>query len=105
HAPTSVPRAVRFLGIDQILDRVTNAADFRIEIDVAEQLQGARGQIAAGRIKNRVMVRERHVLEPWRGDVLVECRPTAVAALETHLPVESAPKSAFQCGIFFRFYQ
>src|SRR5437588_11582693 len=48
HTPASVPRAIRFLGLDQIMNRVADAADFGIEIDVAEQLQCPRGQIAAG---------------------------------------------------------
>src|SRR5438105_5364618 len=35
HAPASIPRAVRFLRLDQVMDRVAHTANFRIEIDVA----------------------------------------------------------------------
>src|SRR2546430_7295384 len=66
HTPASVPRAIRFLGLDQIMNRVADAADFRIETDVAEQFERACGEIAARRIENRVVIRERHVFEPRR---------------------------------------
>src|SRR5437868_4378930 len=59
------------------MDCIADPANFRIKIDVAEQFQSARGQIAAGRIENGVVIRERHVLEPRRRDVLIECGPTA----------------------------
>src|SRR2546430_3991948 len=52
-----------FLGLDQIMDRIADATRFRVETDVAEQFQRARGQIAASRIENRVVIRERHVFE------------------------------------------
>src|SRR5204863_6042992 len=54
HSPAPVPRAVVILGIDQVADRVADRALFRVEVDVTEKLEGARGQIAAGRIKDCV---------------------------------------------------
>src|SRR5213596_4220737 len=90
HAPASVPGTVRFLGLDQIMDRISDATRFWIESDVAEQFECARGQIAASWIENRVVVRERHVFEPRRGNVFVESGPAAVAALKAELPIECA---------------
>ena len=64
----------------------------RVEVDVAEEFQGARGQVAAGRIENGVMIREGHVLQPMLRHFLIEGRPASVAALKTELPREGAPK-------------
>ena len=49
-----------------------------IESDVTEQLQRARGQIAAGRIENRVVIGERHVFQPRRRHILIERGPAAI---------------------------
>ena len=55
--------------------------------DVAEQLQHAAGDVAQVGIEHRVVIGERHVFEPALGDVLVEGRPAAVAALEAQQPI------------------
>src|SRR5204863_8231027 len=77
--PAPISRAVRFLGLDHIMDRISDATRFWIESDVAEQFERARGQIAASWIENRVVVRERHVFEPRGRDIFIKRRPPAVA--------------------------
>src|SRR5207302_10961662 len=100
--PSSVPRAVRFLSFDQIVNRIPDATRLRIETDVAEQLQCAGGQIAASWIENRVVIRERHIFQPRGGNIFIKRRPAAIAALEAELPAESAPKGPFQSPTVLR---
>ena len=79
-----------------------DATRLRIETDVAEQLQRARGQIAASWIENRVVIRERHVFQPGCRDIFIERSPAAIAALETKLPIERPPKGFFEFRSIFR---
>ena len=92
HAPAPVPRAVVILGIDQVADRVADRTLFRVEVNVTEKLESARGEIAAGRIKDGVVIGERHVLEPAIHYILIECGPAAVATLEAKLPGKGPSK-------------
>src|SRR5207302_9123776 len=56
--PSPVPRAIRFLSFDQIVNRIPDATRLRFETDIDEQLQCARGQIAASWITNGFVVSE-----------------------------------------------
>src|SRR5207248_10110801 len=90
HAPASVPGTVVVLRLDQVTDRLADRALFRVEIDVAKQLERACRQVAAGRVENGVVIGERHVFKPMLRDILVERRPAAVPALEAELPRDRA---------------
>ena len=67
-----------------------------VEPDIAEELECARGQIAASRIENGVVIGERHVFQPWCGDVFVKRGPTAIVALETEQPRKCATKDCIE---------
>src|SRR6516164_7471609 len=74
----------------------------RVEPDIAEKLKRTRGQIAAGRVEDRIVIGKRHVFEPWRRHVFVKSGPAAIVALETKLPSKCATKDCIQrlwvCG-------
>ena len=80
------------MRVGQVTNGFADAQIFAIKINVAKELQRSRGQIAAGRIEDRVMIGKRHVLEPAVDDVLVERGPAAIAALKAELPGQRATK-------------
>src|SRR5437660_3360707 len=91
-APTTVPRTVIFLGLDQIFESVSHRRMIRVEIDVAKKLERARGQITTSWIENRIVIGERHVFQPLGCHVFVERSPATIFALETELPSNRAAK-------------
>ena len=91
-APASIPRAVLVLSVDQILDGVADGSRLRIEPNVTEQLECACGKVTACWIENRIVIGKRHVFQPWGGDILIKRSPTAIATLETELPIQCASK-------------
>src|SRR5207245_3466756 len=60
---------------------------------IAEELQDARGDIGALRVKHRVMIGKRDFFEDAFGAVFVKGSPAAVFALESHHPPEPALKT------------
>src|SRR5213080_640379 len=91
-APTTVPRTVIFLRLDQIFESVPHRRMIRVEIDVAKKLERARGEITASWIENRIVIGERHVFRPRGRHVFVERSPATILALETELPSNCAAK-------------
>src|SRR4051812_47472934 len=96
HAPTAIPGAIVVLRVDQVLDRALYGRRLGIEMNVAEKFERTSGEVTARGIKNCVVVRERHVLEPGSGHILVESAPAAVFALETELPCDRPLEKSVQ---------
>src|SRR5947199_171394 len=101
-APASIPRPVLVLSVDQILNGVADGPGLRIEPNVTEELECACGKVAARWIENRIVIGKRHVFQPWRGDILIKCGPTAIATLETKLPIQRASKRFIERLRIFR---
>src|SRR6266480_7427235 len=92
-APATIPGTVMVLGVNQVLDCVTDILGTGITTNVTQQLERARGQVAAGWIENCVVIGKRHVFEPRCRHIFVECRPAAIPTLKAKLPVERAAKN------------
>ena len=78
------------MRVGQVTNGFADAQISAIKINVAKQLQRSCGQIAARRIKDRVVVGKWHVLQPAVDDILVKRGPAAIATLKAELPSKRA---------------
>src|SRR5205085_3785170 len=90
HAPTSPPRAVVLLGVEQVLraafDGLRELGPMR-----GQGLERVRGDVLARRVDDGAEVAEGDPVEPVARVVGVERAPAAVSGLHAGDPVERAP--------------
>ena len=107
HAPAAVPASIGKLRADQIIDGAAAGRMIAVESVRGQRFERAAGDIRAGRIEHRVMVRERNVREDLPVVIDVERRPAAILRLHGEQPVERALAAwpiarcgfdAFMCG-------